>query len=161
MIIKHGKYNFWEIHEVRKGLWAFYLDCAFRVLIGWAGKVWSRGKYWKTGIVYNTKWILTRMSFALIHEFLDAVKLKEVRVGYRIWLVLQSKLLTRFVKHDLHVLRGLLCSRKRKIRLISEYLHDGVIWLQLPECISLQSLLWRSVSRTSDSSENKIKYRIQ
>ena len=28
---------FWEIHEVRKGLWAFYLDCAFRMLIDWAG----------------------------------------------------------------------------------------------------------------------------
>ena len=22
----------------------FFLDCAFRMLIGWAGKVWSRGK---------------------------------------------------------------------------------------------------------------------
>ena len=28
--------HFWEIHEVRKGLWAFFLDCAFRMLIGWA-----------------------------------------------------------------------------------------------------------------------------
>ena len=27
-----------EIHEVRKGFWAFILDCAFRVLIGWAEK---------------------------------------------------------------------------------------------------------------------------
>ena len=26
-----------------KGLWAFILDCAFRMLIGWAGKLWSRG----------------------------------------------------------------------------------------------------------------------
>ena len=32
--------HFWEIHEVRKGLWAFF----FLVLIGWAGKLWSRGK---------------------------------------------------------------------------------------------------------------------
>ena len=27
-----------EIHKVRKGLWAFFLDCAFRMLIGWAGR---------------------------------------------------------------------------------------------------------------------------
>ena len=27
MITKHGRR---EIHEVRKGLWAFFVDCAFR-----------------------------------------------------------------------------------------------------------------------------------
>ena len=32
-----------EIYEVRKGLWAFFLDSAFQVLIGWAGKVRSYG----------------------------------------------------------------------------------------------------------------------
>ena len=32
-------YQTWRaIHEVRKGLWAFFLHCAFRILIGWAGK---------------------------------------------------------------------------------------------------------------------------
>ena len=35
------------------------------------------------------------------------------------------------------------------------HLHDGIIWLQLPECILLQSLLCRFVSRTSDSSQKK------
>ena len=34
----------WDIHEVRKGLWAFILDCAFRVLSGWAGELWSHGR---------------------------------------------------------------------------------------------------------------------
>ena len=34
VIIKHGRYIFGEIHEMRKGLWAFFLDCAFRMLIG-------------------------------------------------------------------------------------------------------------------------------
>ena len=34
MIIKHGRDIFGEIHEVRKGLWAFFLNCAFRMLIG-------------------------------------------------------------------------------------------------------------------------------
>ena len=43
MIIKHGRHIFGEIHEVRKGLWAFFLDCAFRMLIGWADKLRSRG----------------------------------------------------------------------------------------------------------------------
>ena len=31
---------------MRKGLWVFFLGCAFRVLIGWAGKLWSRGVPW-------------------------------------------------------------------------------------------------------------------
>ena len=35
---------YWEIHEVRKGMWAFFLDCALRALpIGWAGILRSRG----------------------------------------------------------------------------------------------------------------------
>ena len=34
MIIKHGREFFGESQKVRKGLWAFFLDCAFRVLIG-------------------------------------------------------------------------------------------------------------------------------
>ena len=41
MIIKHGRHVFGEIHEMRKGLWAFLT--AFRMLIGWAGKLRSRG----------------------------------------------------------------------------------------------------------------------
>ena len=38
MSIKHGGHIVGEIYEVRKGLWA----CAFRMLIGWAGKLQSR-----------------------------------------------------------------------------------------------------------------------
>ena len=34
-------------------------------------------------------------------------------------------------------------------------LHDGIIWLQLPECILLQSLLCRFVSHTNDSTQKK------
>ena len=40
-IIKHWRHIFGEIHEVRKDLWAFFLDCAFRMLIGRAGKLRS------------------------------------------------------------------------------------------------------------------------
>ena len=43
MIIKRGRQCFWN-HETRKGLWAFFLDCAVRELIGWAGKLRSRGR---------------------------------------------------------------------------------------------------------------------
>ena len=44
MIIKHGRHIVWEIHEVRKDIWAFFFrDCALRMLIGWAGKLRSRG----------------------------------------------------------------------------------------------------------------------
>ena len=39
MIMKHGG----DIYEVRKGFWA-YFSCLFtRMLIGWAGKLRSRG----------------------------------------------------------------------------------------------------------------------
>ena len=31
-------FGFLRIHEVRKGLWAVFLDCAIRMQIGWAGK---------------------------------------------------------------------------------------------------------------------------
>ena len=42
MIIKHGRHIYCEIHEVRKGMWAFiFLDCAFWALIGWAEKLQS------------------------------------------------------------------------------------------------------------------------
>ena len=39
MIIKLGRHICLRICEVRKDLWAFFLDCAFRMLIGWAGKL--------------------------------------------------------------------------------------------------------------------------
>ena len=39
MIIKHGAHFFGKIYKLRKGLWAFLLDCLFRVLIGWADKL--------------------------------------------------------------------------------------------------------------------------
>ena len=29
MVIKHGRHILGEIHEVRKGLWALFLDCTF------------------------------------------------------------------------------------------------------------------------------------
>ena len=38
-------HTFWEIHEVRKGMWAFFpFHFAFRVLIGWAGNLRSRDR---------------------------------------------------------------------------------------------------------------------
>ena len=45
MIIKHGR----NIHEVRKGLWAFFLDCALQVLIGWACYAVRLSLLWKWG----------------------------------------------------------------------------------------------------------------
>ena len=46
---------FWENHEVRKGLWAFFLDCTLRMLIGWAGKLRSRGCRDTQMLVYDWK----------------------------------------------------------------------------------------------------------
>ena len=43
MIIRHGRQIYEEMYEVRKGLWAFFLDCDFRALIGWADKLRSHG----------------------------------------------------------------------------------------------------------------------
>ena len=57
MIIKHGGHIFGEIHEVRKGLWASFLDCAFGMLIGWADKfqiIW---------VIRRSRTILTLVSF--------------------------------------------------------------------------------------------------
>ena len=34
MVIKHGRHILGEIHEVHKGLLAFFLDCGSRTLIG-------------------------------------------------------------------------------------------------------------------------------
>ena len=36
-----------KIYKARKGIWAFSLDCAFRMLIGWAGKLQSHGRYFR------------------------------------------------------------------------------------------------------------------
>ena len=42
-MIKPGRHIVQQIDKVRKGLWACFLDCAFRMLIGWADKLRSRG----------------------------------------------------------------------------------------------------------------------
>ena len=44
MIIKHDRHVFEEVHEVCKGLWAFFLDYMFWMLIGRIGKLQSHGK---------------------------------------------------------------------------------------------------------------------
>ena len=44
LFILQSKFMIWEIREARKGLWAF-LDYAFRMLIGWAGKLQIHGYY--------------------------------------------------------------------------------------------------------------------
>ena len=54
MIIKHSRHIIWEIHGVCKGLWDFFLDCAFRMLIGWACKLRSRDWLQSRG------WVLAR-----------------------------------------------------------------------------------------------------
>ena len=45
MIIKHGRHVLEGSSRGRKGMWALFLDCAFQMLIGWTGKVRSRGCY--------------------------------------------------------------------------------------------------------------------
>ena len=39
-----------KIYKARKGIWAFSLDCAFRMLIGWAGKLQSHGRYFRVNM---------------------------------------------------------------------------------------------------------------
>ena len=39
MIIKHVKTHYWRNAKGFKGLWAFFLDFAFWMLIGWADKL--------------------------------------------------------------------------------------------------------------------------
>ena len=38
-----------EIHEVRKGIWAFFIGAPFRMLSGLTGKLRSRGRYPRAG----------------------------------------------------------------------------------------------------------------
>ena len=65
MIIKHGRYIFGEISEMRKGLWAFFLGCAFRVLIGLEGKLQSGDSSGGIrGLIMSS--LLTRMESNLI-----------------------------------------------------------------------------------------------
>ena len=54
MIIKHGRRIWGEICEVRKGVWAFFLDCAFRLMIGWAGKLRSHREIQSTCFVVHS-----------------------------------------------------------------------------------------------------------
>ena len=43
MIIKHGRHIFGEMYEMCKDMWAFFLGCAFLMLIGWTGQLKSHG----------------------------------------------------------------------------------------------------------------------
>ena len=45
MIIQHGGHIFEKFTRCAKVCGLFLLDCAFRILIGWAGKLRSHGKY--------------------------------------------------------------------------------------------------------------------
>ena len=49
IVIKHGRHIFGEIHTVRKGLRAFFLDCAFRMLI-------SQSASWATSSPGPSAW---------------------------------------------------------------------------------------------------------
>ena len=65
MIIKHGRH----IREVRKGMWDFFflffpLDYVFRVLIGWAATIRSRGR----AASYFLRGLLDARVFATVNE---------------------------------------------------------------------------------------------
>ena len=53
MIITHGRQIFGEIHEVHKGASAFFLDCAFWMLIDWGIKLLSQ--LWPTSGGFQNK----------------------------------------------------------------------------------------------------------
>ena len=61
---------FWEIHEVRKGIWAFLLDCALWELIGWAsyGCICGNGSWFD--------------SFSVLCGFSSRTKLPSVRSAW-------------------------------------------------------------------------------
>ena len=67
MIIKHGRHIFGKMYEMPKGLWAFFLDCAFRMLlIGWAGKLRSRGSNGGVhAVVEQTTWFFAIFMYKL------------------------------------------------------------------------------------------------
>ena len=56
VIVKHGRYFF----EVRKGMWALSIDCAFRVLIGWEDQL--RSHDWLGRQTTITWWISVQVN---------------------------------------------------------------------------------------------------
>ena len=58
---------------MRKGLWALFLDCAFRMLIGWADKLQSHG---------NLKGFLALVNFGFMYFEKRGVGVEGVGVGY-------------------------------------------------------------------------------
>ena len=67
----------WEMHKVRKGLWALFLDCDFRVLIGWAGKLRSRDHAGCSRFIYRRslqKYLkITHLPFCLMPNMLSII----------------------------------------------------------------------------------------
>ena len=79
------------------------------------------------------------------------------------WFLRREKQSMALMEHGLQIsLKRYACFMKDKMAAgglgrATNYGGDCVICLQIPECISLQSLLCRFVSRTSDSSQKKKK----
>ena len=72
-MIETGQTHFGEIHQVCKVLWASFLHCAFRMLIGWVGKCQSHHGtlclpylFWKTSLAAQVdSWTHLQFNFAL------------------------------------------------------------------------------------------------
>ena len=65
--MKHGGDIFWEIYEVRKGFWAYFFCLFTRMLIGWAGKLRSRGpEQMLSGLMWKWKWKWEQGMFVLV-----------------------------------------------------------------------------------------------
>ena len=58
-----------EIHEVRKGLWTFFLDCALGMLIGCSGKVRSH----RVDTIHTTCPSFLQVHFPKVRSVLDRV----------------------------------------------------------------------------------------
>ena len=59
----------YDDHEERKGLWIFFLDCAFRMLIGWAGKFLCAGNGTAARNYFSSPVLLKWMLFLVLLVF--------------------------------------------------------------------------------------------
>ena len=73
------------MHEVREGLWAFFPDCAFRVLIGWAGKFHSQSSQELLAVVVTNQARVTLFSRIKVFHKLMLKRTRKQQTDRRVY----------------------------------------------------------------------------
>ena len=121
-----------EICEVRKGIWAFFVDCAFRMLIGCAGKLRSHGCYTTLRLtaVTNTTAVIVQLIFVFCLQgnycktlaILNDPQRKSCRDSVTFQTHLNKSRIRKF------------CSRKSKLSTRGQFSEETVLFFVIVEC---------------------------